>query len=263
VALLLSGRLGELLRLVRSGKATAEKNGNDPWLFDYREAWLRTLVFDFEGALGLCGAVAGRATAYLRRQPETIARFATGYAELERGHHEKAARSFAEILDPAITAKFFLHWYWRMKAQLGLSEVWLAARDLGRARRDADRFLASALHTGEPNLHALGWDLQARVSMVEKSRKAGAEAIERGLEVARRFRIPTVAWRLHATRSELYRRMKNGEAAEAERARAGKIILNLADSFEADEPLRLGFLSAPPVRAILKRRPPDPRPRQK
>ncbi|HEU5181046.1 MAG TPA: AAA family ATPase [Candidatus Polarisedimenticolia bacterium] len=263
VALLQSGRLGVLLGLVRSGRAAAEKNGNDPWLFDYREAWLRTIVFDFEGALRLCEAVAGRATPYLRRQPETIARFAMGYAELERGHHEKAARCFAEILDSAITAKFFLHWYWRMRAQMGLSEVWLAARDLSRARRDADRFLASALQTSEPNLHALGWDLQARVSKAEKSRKGAVEAIERGLEVARRFRIPTVAWRLHATRSELYRRAKNDEAAEAERARAEKIILALADSFDADEPLRLCFLSAPPVRRILKRRPPVPGARQK
>src|SRR4029453_8438457 len=41
VALLLSGRLGELMRVLRAAKEQAEKNGNDPWLFIFREAWLR------------------------------------------------------------------------------------------------------------------------------------------------------------------------------------------------------------------------------
>src|SRR5262249_24612286 len=39
-ALLLSGRLSGLLALLREGGALAAKNGNDPWLFTFREAWL-------------------------------------------------------------------------------------------------------------------------------------------------------------------------------------------------------------------------------
>jgi len=256
VALLLSGQFGEFMRIVRSGKAMAEKNANNPWIFVFREAWLRTLVFDFDGARRLCDAVVDHARSYLPRQPEAIARFAGGYAELEQGHHEQAARSFEEILDPVITPKFFLHWYWRMSAQLGLSNVWLAAGSLGRARREADHFLASALSTGEPNLHALGWDVRARVSIAEKDWEAADEAIERGLAVTQRFTIPTVAWRLHATRSELCRRSKNDETAEVHRRRAETIILSLAESFEPDEPLRRTFLTARPVRKILAPRPP-------
>src|SRR5262249_8580951 len=33
LALLLSGRLGELVRLLRAGREIAEMNGNEPWLF--------------------------------------------------------------------------------------------------------------------------------------------------------------------------------------------------------------------------------------
>ena len=182
VALLHSGRLGELMRIVRSGREMAEKNGN-PWIFVFREAWLRTVVLDFDGARRLCDTIADTATAYLPRQLQTIARLAAGYAELERGHHDDASRYFEQILDPAITPKFFLHWYWRMNAQLGLSNVWLAAGRLGRARTDADRFLASALSTAEPNLHALGWDMQARVSMAEKNGQGAEKDIEQGLAV--------------------------------------------------------------------------------
>src|SRR5262249_44826029 len=42
LALLYSGRLGELAHLLRAGRASAEKSGNEPWFFLIREAWLRT-----------------------------------------------------------------------------------------------------------------------------------------------------------------------------------------------------------------------------
>src|SRR5262249_21218502 len=220
VALLHSGQLGELLRIVRAGREMAAKNGNDPWLFVFREAWLRSVILDFDGAQQLCDTIADPAAPYLTRQPQTIARLAAGYLELERGHHDDASRYFEQILDTNLTPKFFLHWYWRMNAQLGLTNVSLAAGRLGRARSDADRFLESALSTDEPNLRALGWDIEARVSMAERNWKRAEADVEHGLAVVERFDIPTVAWRLHATRSQLYRRSQNEGAAEASRARA-------------------------------------------
>src|SRR5262245_14771732 len=252
VALLHSGRLGELMRIVRAGREMAHKNGNDPWIFVFREAWLRCVVLDFDGARRLCDSVVGTATSDLARQPQTIARLAAGYAELEQGRHDGAARCFEEILDPAITPKFFVHWYWRLNAQLGLSNVWLAAGNLDRARSDAGQFLASALSTAEPNLHVLGWDVQARIAVAAKDWNGAEASIERGLDVLERFDVPTVAWRLHATRSELSRHLKNEEAAEAHRVRAEGVILGLASSFEPDEPLRHSFLAASPVRRILR-----------
>jgi DNA-binding winged helix-turn-helix (wHTH) protein len=252
VALLHSGRLGELLRIVRAGREMAQKNANDPWFFVFREAWLRTVVLDFEGARRLCATVADRERGYLARQPQTIARLAAGYVELEHGHHDEAARYFQAILDPTVTRKFFLHWHWRMKAQLGLGNVRLAAGRVDWARTDADRFLASALSTAEPNLHALAWDLQARASMAERDWTRAEADIERGLAVLERFDLATVAWRLHATRSELSRRLNDDDGAEAHRARAESVILALANSFDPDEPLRQSFLAAEPIQRILR-----------
>src|SRR5262249_52896755 len=174
--------------------------------------------------------------------------------ELERGHHDDASRYFEQILDPTITPKFFLHWYWRMNAQLGLSNVWLSAGRLDRARSNADRFLAAALSTAEPNLHALGGAVQARDSMAEKDWSNAEAHIEHGLAVLERFDIPPVAWRVHATRSDLYRLLKDDVAAEAHRARAEDVILTLANSFDVTEPLRHSFLAAAPIRRILKPR---------
>jgi tetratricopeptide (TPR) repeat protein len=210
-------------------------------------------LLDFAAARQLCeGMVARSADAYWLGQSQTIGRIATGYTALEQGNYDDASRSFARVLDPKDGPTFFLRWYWRLHAQLGLSNVWLASGNLHKARLAADRFLESALSTAEPNLQGLAWELGARVAMAEKDWKGAEEKIEMGLAVLQRFQIPTTAWCIHATRSDLYRQAKNEAAAEAQRARAEAIILGLASSFAPDDPLRHAFLAAAPVRRIQR-----------
>jgi len=88
--------------------------------------------------------------------------------------------------------------------------------------------------------------------MAEKDWKAAQEKIEKGLAVVQGFEIPTTAWRVHATRSDLYRQARNEPAAEAQPARAEAIILALANSFAPDDPLRHAFLAAAPVRRLRR-----------
>jgi DNA-binding winged helix-turn-helix (wHTH) protein/tetratricopeptide (TPR) repeat protein len=253
LTLLLSGRLGELVRLLRAGREIAEENSNEPWFFVFREAWLHTAVLDFTGACQLCERMAARsAGAYWHGQSQALGGIASGYAVLERGKYNDASRSFRRVLDSKDSPKFFLHWYWRMHAELGLSNVWLASGNLRKARVAAGRFLQSALSTAEPNLHALAWDLDARVSMAERDWMGAEEKVEKGLAVLQKFGIPTTAWRVHATRSDLFRQAKNAAAAEAHRGRAEAIILAVANSFAPDDPLRHAFLAAAPVRRILR-----------
>lgn len=252
LVLLHSGRLGELAHLLRAGKETAEENGNAPWLFFFREAWLRAAILDFAGAQELGERVLARSTApHWRAQAQTIAGIAGGYVSLQQGAYDDALRRFAEVVDPAGNPKFFLHWYWRMYAQLGRSDAWLASGHVPEARREADHFLESALSTAEPNLHALAWDADARVAMAEKDWKGAEQKITKGLAVLDAFEIPTTAWRVHATRWDLHRRSRNDAAAKAARARAEAILVALAGSFAPDDPLRHAFLAAAPVRRIL------------
>src|SRR5262249_24985240 len=153
--------------LLRAGREFAERNGTEPWLFIFREAWLRTTALDFDGARRLSDELMKTAPEYWRGQPGTIAKVGAGFVELAQQHYEAAAEKFRQVLNREITRKFFLHWYWRMNAQFGLSNVWLASGKLAAARTEADRFLASAASTADPNLQALAWELQARVAMAE------------------------------------------------------------------------------------------------
>src|SRR5262249_23657743 len=141
VALLQIGRFGEVLRIVGGAKEMAEKNADDPWLFNFREAWLRTLTLDFAGARRLCELIMRPTAEYSTGQPETIARVAAGYAELDRRNYGQAIEYFRQVVDPQITPKFFLHWFWRMTARLGMSQVWLESGNLTNARSHADVFL--------------------------------------------------------------------------------------------------------------------------
>src|SRR5262249_42898940 len=159
------GRFGEVMRILRDGKAIAARNGNDPWIFTFREAWLRLAVQDFEGAVQVCAGATDGLADYLRAQPGTIGRLAAGYLALERGRPAEAFDRFDEILDSRTTPKFFLHWYWRLCARLGRCDALLAAGEVGRARTAADGFRDAALATADPTLQALAWEAQARVAL--------------------------------------------------------------------------------------------------
>jgi DNA-binding winged helix-turn-helix (wHTH) protein/tetratricopeptide (TPR) repeat protein len=251
VALMHLGQFGEALEVVRTARERAEKNGNDPRLLNLREAWLRTFALDFEGARRVCETILRTDTRYPAGQPEAISRLATAYSALEHANYDEAVGNFKQILDKEVKPKFFLHWYWRMQAQLGLCNVWLASGNLGNARGEADRFLESALSTADPNLQALAWEVNARVAIVEKDWTSAEEYVQKGLAILAKFEIPMAAWRVHATAWDLYRLSKNDKAAQTHRKRAEAHILTLVNSLPTDEPLRNSLLAAVPIRRIL------------
>src|SRR5262249_40007297 len=250
-ALLQMGRLGEVLRIAREGREKAEKNGNDPWLFNFRAAWLPTLALDFAGARRLCESIVRAGRGYQTGQPEAIYGIASGYAEFEGGDHHRAIELFERVGDPRITPKFFLHWTWRLAARLGAIHVRLDSGQLTSARRDADLYLESALASADPYLHALAWEVQSRVSIAEQDWNGARKAVDQALAVLEAFEVPAVAWHVEATAWAVYSHTTDDERAEGHRTRAASHVHAIANSFSREEPLRAIFLAAAPVRQIL------------
>jgi DNA-binding winged helix-turn-helix (wHTH) protein/tetratricopeptide (TPR) repeat protein len=251
IALMHLGQFGQALEILRSARSNAEKNGKNAWIFMLREAWLRMLVFDFQGAQRLCDEITDSNAEYLSGQPNAMAVIAAGYAALDEEDYERAIQAFGEISDRDPTPKFFLHWYWRMRAELGMSDAFLRKGDVSRAHRESDRFLQSALSTADPNLQALAWEMKTRVAMAEKRWNEGEECLQQALAILEKLVVPVSSWRVHETAWRLYGQRRDDEAAEAHRKRAEVEILALANSFAPDEPLRKSFLAAAPVRRIL------------
>ena len=168
-------------------------------------------------------------------------------------HHERcgAIRLFGRVSDPVVTTKFFLHWTWRIFAQLELSNAWLLSGNIKKARTTADRFHESALSTADPHLQALAWELKTRVAIAEGDLASAQGHIQEALAIIDKFEILAAAWQVHGTASRLYTQLKDRKTAETHRERAKACILTIANSFDPDEPLRASFLAAAPVRRIL------------
>jgi DNA-binding winged helix-turn-helix (wHTH) protein/tetratricopeptide (TPR) repeat protein len=249
LALLQLGRFGRVLHIIRESEEMAARNGSDPWLFQYRDAWLRTLATDFAGAQRVCHLLM-RSSVYPTGQAKAIGQLAAGFEALDQGRHDQALRCFEEVRDPTRTPKFFLHWYWRMHAHVGLTRAWLQSRQMANARMEACRLTEAALSTADPNLQALAWETSAQVATAETNWREARQSIDNALAALSRLDVPTFAWRVHGTAWDLYRKMGQTETAAAHRARARMHIAALANSFERDEPLRQIFLGAASVRRI-------------
>jgi DNA-binding winged helix-turn-helix (wHTH) protein/tetratricopeptide (TPR) repeat protein len=254
-ALLLMGQLGKALQVTQEGRASPDENLARYWLLSFREAWLRTVAFDFQGARRICQGTGKVGGEYPDSQGETIDQMAAGYIALYGGKYDRAIEHYRNVLEPAVPTKFFRHWWWRLMARLESSNTWLISGDLLRAGNAADSFLESALSTADPHLQTLAWDLTTRVAMAKNDSKGARESIQQALAIVDKFEILVAAWQVYATAWRVFQHLKEHKRAETNRERAETCILKIANSFEPDEPLRATFLAAAPVRRILRETP--------
>jgi DNA-binding winged helix-turn-helix (wHTH) protein/tetratricopeptide (TPR) repeat protein len=252
IILLRTGQLGQVLQITRAGRTSPDANLSLYWLLTLREAMLRSSAFDFEGARLICQANGNvREGEFPDAQYYSIDQIAAGNLALQQGKYPEALEHFRRVQDLDVHEKFFMHWQWRMMADLESSNAWLLAGNAVNARTVADGLLKSALATSDPYLHALAWDLQARVATAESDLPGARESIQRALAIVDSSEIQGGGWQTFATASQVYRHAKEMKIAETYRDRAESCILQIANSFEPDEPLRATFLTADPVRRIL------------
>jgi DNA-binding winged helix-turn-helix (wHTH) protein/tetratricopeptide (TPR) repeat protein len=252
VILLRTGQLGQVLQIVRAGRTSPDANMSLYWLLTLREAMLRTVAFDFEGARQISHSARNvRAGEFPDAQFYSIDEIAAGNLALHQRKYSEALEHFSHVQNLDVHARFFMHWEWRLIADLEASNAWLLSGSTVKARNVADGLLKPALATSDPYLHALAWDLQARVAMAESDLPAARESIQRALAIVDSSEIECGAWQTFATASQVFHHAKELKTAETYRGRAESCILRIANSFEADEPLRATFLTADPVRRVL------------
>jgi tetratricopeptide (TPR) repeat protein len=252
IILLRTGQLGKVLQITKSGRTSPDENLSLYWLLTLREAMLRAIAFDFEGARQICQAAYNvRGGEFPDAQYYSIDQIAAGNSALQQGKYSEAVEYFRHVQNLDEHTKFFMHWEWRMMVQVELSNTWLLSGNIVNARTAADGFLKSALSTSDPHLQALAWDLKARVAIAESDLRGARESIQQALAIVDKFEILVAAWQVYGTAWQLYQRVKEHEMAETNRQRAETCILKIANSFAPDEPLRATFLAATPVRRIL------------
>jgi hypothetical protein len=109
------------------------------------------------------------------------------------------------------------------------------------AGREAQLFLEAALSTTDPNLQALAWEMQARVSTQPA---LALEHLKKGFAALETSMVPSAAWRLHATAARLHAGLGDNAKAEHHREQAAAILRQLALSLQEGGSLRKSLEAA-------------------
>jgi DNA-binding winged helix-turn-helix (wHTH) protein/tetratricopeptide (TPR) repeat protein len=261
-SLLRMGQLGKALQITRTGIATRDENLARYWLLSFREAWLRIVAFDFDGARRICQSTGKVGGEHPDSQGYTIDQMAAGYAAFHAGRYTQAIEHFRNAEATPTGTTFFLNWAWRMMAQLELIHVLLRSGDVVKARAEGDRCFDSMFSTGDPQMLSLAWETKAQLALAQNDLVSARDCAQQAITIVDEFEIPVAGWQVFATARQVYQQAKELKIAEAHRKRAEACILKIANSFAPEEPLRATFLAAAPVRRILEERVPAKLPRQ-
>jgi len=242
-ALLHVGEWGELHRVLESAREVADKNGNAPWqgIIQASLAWLHFHVCDYEGAVRLARSLLMDNQEEPAGQVRTMALVTAAFAETEMASASNAIPVLEEVCQRREHPRFFLDWYWRMIARLGLSRAWLVNGQRENARREAELFLEAALSTSDPNLQAMAWEMQARVAT---SPGLALDHLQKGFTVLEAVAVPSAAWRLHAAAARLNATSGDNAKAEHHREQAAGILRQLALSLPEGSSLRKSLEAA-------------------
>jgi DNA-binding winged helix-turn-helix (wHTH) protein len=241
------GRLGELLEVLHTALEVSEKNHNAPWLgiFQANLAWVRFQCGDLAGARELAGELLHEHSAEPAGQIRTMAAITDAFVDLESGSLDSAVQKFSPLASPGKGSHFFLDWYWRMMAQIGLTRACLGNGETVRASQSTADFFDSARASADPVLNALAWDLKANLALRKADFGAAHGFAEKALTALVSYDLPMIAWQVEATASRCCHSVGDASAAEHHRATSAALVNQLIHSFPKGEPLREIFASRP------------------
>jgi DNA-binding winged helix-turn-helix (wHTH) protein/tetratricopeptide (TPR) repeat protein len=248
------GQLGKAKGVLMKGMEVSEKAQNATWVrvFQGALAHLKYLAFDFEAALR-DSEVMLKAGREAPGQAWTLNSITAGLSELELGRPKRALRHFERVRNGQVGPKSFLDWYWRMLGLFGSSRAHLAIGNLANAGRDADILLQTALSCADRSLQGLAWAVKGQAVQAEGRLEDVRDCTEKALSAMNDFESPIYAWRVHIIAADFYQCSNDSNAAERHRENAKTLILQLADSFDQEDPHRESLLSAALVRRVLGR----------
>jgi tetratricopeptide (TPR) repeat protein len=233
------GRLGEAKDALLKGMEVSEKAHNATWIMAFRGAlaYLKYLAFDFEAALRDSEALQ-KAGYGAPGQAWTLHTITAGLSELELGRPKQALQHFERVRNGHVWPRSFLDWYWRILGLFGSSRAHLATGNLANAGRDADLFLQAALSCADRSLQGLAWAVKGQVVQAEGKWEDARDCIEKALSAMKDFETPIFAWRVQIIASDFYQGTKDSKAAERHSENAKTLIIQLANSFDQEDPHR-------------------------
>jgi DNA-binding winged helix-turn-helix (wHTH) protein/tetratricopeptide (TPR) repeat protein len=247
------GDWGAALSEIDAAITLAEKNGNSSRAMPLYlgRAWFQLFGMDYAKARDICLSVlpllGNPGWSPWRRSGWIIA----GTAEVGLGNHERALEHLLAAKQEMDSHTVVNDWYSRMMLQAALADLWLARGDLRQAKREGEVFVTVACATAERTWQALAWEVNARIAIAVSEPERAQDCITKALSAMDGFEVPLAEWRAHATAAELSELRGHGGAANHHRELSRATVLRLAHSLPEDHPLRITFLSTPPISTIV------------
>ena len=150
-SLTLLGQFGMAIHETRAAIAVMEKNGDH-----YRAKTMQLFLaivhlyaLDFPGVLAICESIFPSVAHPNRSIDRRLGLALAGLAETALGSHASALERLSRAREEMDRYGVILSWWVRLMVEQGFTESLLATGDLGRARPQAERFLAITLATEE------------------------------------------------------------------------------------------------------------------
>ncbi len=254
-ALLLSGRWGETLRMLREGSEMAERNGHQRWVLLLRLNIARVYeeAGDFVRARDLSSQILQQAQQMPLPYGQLVSTVTLGFAQLRLGQLQQAFEVFNGLDLRLAQERLLMDWIWQVPLRLGLGEYWITQQDYERARLEVEHLCEVATHPGERMYLALGRRLLAEIAIAQRKWEEAETALAQAMAVLAGAEAPLAEWRVYATAARVADLHRRKAQARRHWKHSKAVLLRLADSLEHDDPLRQTFLTQPLVMEIMQR----------
>jgi tetratricopeptide (TPR) repeat protein len=252
-ALLYLGRWGEMLTVVGDGEQMADRNGHIVWGTNFRlaRAWVYTQAGDFVRARELSELGLSQVQETGHQYGQRLGLTLLGWAYLGLEEYERAYRCFREITHRP--EPFLIDWIARMPLHLGLSLYWLAQKEFGQARQEAERLCALAAQPGEQTYLSLGQGQLAAIALAERNWRLVEAKTKQAVTVLEGGEVPLADWRVCATAGQVYEHLHQRDKAKQYWTRSAEGLTRLARSLGQEPALQQKLLAQPTALNVLRR----------
>jgi DNA-binding winged helix-turn-helix (wHTH) protein/tetratricopeptide (TPR) repeat protein len=246
VCLLYDGRLGSAFEAFGANVQTMLGNGDlgRAATLQLYEVLAHMLVQDFAGAAAVEYSPDNRPAVVTENQIELAVR---GLAAWAQGRVDEAISWFERARAVALRRPTVVSWLWRLVIAWGMTDVRLAAGEIGAAQAHVDEFRELAYATQERTWRAMACEASARVALASRDLSTAEARVREGWQETDLGPLPLVEWRLHAVEAAVRSAAGDPDGAAGHRQACAGALAALAQTLPEGHSAREALNSMRPA----------------
>jgi hypothetical protein len=202
------------------------------------------LVQDFAGAAAVEYSPDNRPAAVTENQIELAVR---GLAAWAQRRVDESISWFERARAVALRRPTVVSWLWRLVIAWGMTDVRLAAGEIGAAQAHADEFRELAYATQERTWRAMACEGGARVALASGDLSTAQARLREGWRETDLGPLPLVEWRLHAVDAAVRSAAGDPDGAAGHRQACADALAALAQTLPEGHSAREALNSMQPA----------------